>query len=116
MVRLVTDNDFNGRIVRGFLRLRPNADLVRVQDLGMAATPDPDLLEWAAQNDRIVVTHDRNTMVGFARARVAAGLPMPAVFVVNRRTPIGQVIDDLLLIEDGSQHAEWADRVEFIPL
>ena len=49
MVRLVTDNDFNGKIARGFLRLRPTADLIRVQDLGMADIPDPNLLASAGR-------------------------------------------------------------------
>src|SRR5436190_24343346 len=109
MVRALTDMDFNGRIVRGVLRLRPTFDMVRVQDSGLAQdTPDPDILEWAAQNDRIVLTHDRNTMVGFARDRVAAGLPMPGLIVVDNTASIGRIITDLLLIDDATGHAEWA--------
>jgi predicted nuclease of predicted toxin-antitoxin system len=92
MIRVVTDFDFNGRVVRGILRLRPTFDLVRVQDIGLAQnTPDPDILAWAAANDRIVLTHDQNTMAGFAFDRVAAGEPMPGVFVVDNTAPIGQV-------------------------
>src|SRR4051812_45903224 len=106
--------DFNGRIVRGILRLRPAFDVVRVQDSGLAQnTPDSDILEWAAQNDRIALTHDRNTMVGFARDRVAGGLPMPGLIVVDNTAPIGRIINDLLLIDsEASSHAEWANRIE----
>ena len=117
MVRVLTDFDFNGRIVRGVLRLRPSFDLVRVQDVGLDQnTPDPELLEWAAQNDRIVLTHDRNTMGGFAHARVAPGQPMTGVFVADNTAPLRQIIDDLLLIDDLTTHAEWANRVEYLPL
>jgi hypothetical protein len=115
MVRVLTDNDFNGHVVRGLLLLRPAYDLVRVQDVGLAAASDPEILEWAAQNDRIVATHDRRTMSGYARDRVAAGLPMPGVFVVKSKATVRKVIDDLLLIDDCTQHAEWANRVEFLP-
>jgi hypothetical protein len=73
-------------------------------------------LEWAAANDRIVLTHDRNTMVGFALARVAAGQPMPGLLVVDNTASIGQVISDLLLIDDAEPHAEWANRVEYVPM
>lgn len=98
MVRVLTDMDFNGRVVRGVLRLRPDFDLLRVQDSGLSEeTSDPDILEWAAGNDRIVLTHDRNTMVGYARDRIAAGLPMPGLIVVGNKAPIGQIISDLLL-------------------
>jgi len=116
MVRVLTDNDFNGKIVRGLLRRRPSFDLVRVQDEGLADTADPGLLEWAAQNDRIILTHDRNTMVGFAYDRVAAGQLMPGVLIVNRTTPLGRIIEDLLLIDEITPHSEWANRVEFLPL
>jgi hypothetical protein len=117
VVRVLTDFDFNGRIVRGVLRLRPDFDLIRVQDVGLAQNPpDPDILEWAAQNDRIVLTHDRNTMVGFAFDRVAAGQPMPGVFVADNTASIGQIISDLLLIDDLTTPAEWANRVEYLPL
>ncbi len=117
MVRVLTDFDFNGRIVRGVLRLRPGFDLVRVQDIGLADnTPDPEVLAWAAANDRIVVTHDRNTMVGFAFDRVAAGEPMPGVFVVDNKGRFRQIIDDLLLIDDLTNHADWANRAEYLPL
>lgn len=115
MVRIVTDNDFNGRILRGLLRQRPGLDVVRSQDLGMAALPDPDLLAWAAANGRVVATRDRNTMVGFALSRVAAGESMAGVFVVDSTAPIARVIDTLLLIDDQSETDEWADRVEFLP-
>lgn len=116
MVRVLTDMDFNGRIVRGLLRQRPGFDLVRIQDTGLAQnTPDPGVLEWAAQNGRIVLTHDRNTMVGFALDRVAIGEPMPGVFAVDNKASIGKIIDDLLLIDDLTAHADWADRVEYLP-
>ena len=117
MVRVLTDFDFNGRIVRGVLRLRPAFDLVRVQDVGLAEnTPDPQVLAWAAANDRIVVTHDRNTMVGFALDRVATGELMPGVFVVDNGAKFRQIIDDLLLIDDLTDHADWSNRVEYLPL
>ena len=46
MLRLVSDENFNGAIVRGMLRLHPELELVRVQDVGLTQTPDPDILEW----------------------------------------------------------------------
>jgi predicted nuclease of predicted toxin-antitoxin system len=59
MVRLLSDENFNGDIVRGLLLRRPDLDLRRVQDAGLEAADDPTILEWAAANNRIVLTHDR---------------------------------------------------------
>ena len=62
MLRLLTDENFNGDIIRGLLLREPDLDLVRVQDVGLAGNDDQEILAWAAENDRIVLTHDRATM------------------------------------------------------
>lgn len=115
MIRVLTDNDFDGRVVSGVVRRRPGFDLLRVQDVGLEGKPDPEVLAWAAGENRIVATRDRNTMVGFALARVAAGEPMPGLIVAAPDGPVAAVIDDLLLIDDCLAHADLAGRVEFIP-
>lgn len=58
MLRLLADEDFNNQIVRGILRRRPEIDIVRVQDVGLSETDDRVILEWAAQQGRILLTHD----------------------------------------------------------
>ena len=98
MIRLLADENFNGRILRGVRREMPDADIVRAQDTEMYQSSDPDLLEWAAQQGRIVLTHDIETLVGFAHARVAEGKPMPGVFAVQYDAAIGPVVEDLLMI------------------
>ena len=116
MVRLLSDENFNGDIVRGLLLRRPALDLVRVVDVGLAGVEDPEVLAWAAENDRILLTHDRATMPDFAYERVATELPMPGVFAVNDRHSARQAIDEILLIDDCSEHLEWNGRVLFLPL
>src|SRR5207237_5717655 len=98
MLRLVADENFNGDIVRGLLLLRPDFDVVRIQDVGLSGADDPDILVWAAENDRIVLTHDRTTMADYAYERVAAGEPMPGLFILNDRFPVGQAIQELRLL------------------
>lgn len=83
MLKLVSDENFNGDVVRGLFRRCPNLDLVRVQDVELSAAPDPDILEWAAAENRILLTHDRDTIPDFAYDRVKAGKAMPGVFLSN---------------------------------
>ena len=116
MLRLAADADFNDRIVRGLLRRQPNLDLVRVQDVGLRTAGDPAILAWAAAEGRPLLTHDRRTMRDFALARVRAGEPMPGVFIVSRHLPIGQAINEILLVALASEAHEWQDRVEYLPL
>ena len=79
MLPLAADESLSGRIIRGLRRRLPNVDLVTAREAGLAGRPDPEVLEWAASEGRVLVTEDENTMIGFARDRVKAGLPMPGV-------------------------------------
>jgi hypothetical protein len=116
MLRFLTDEDFDGRLTRALLARVPGLDLVRVQDVGLTHVPDPDILAWAAAEDRIVLTHDRNTMTGFASARVNAGLPLPGLFVVDRQASTGRILNDLEVMAVASEMDDWRNRIVFVPL
>ena len=42
-MRLLSDENFNGEIVRGLLLRRPDLDLCRVQYVGLEAADDPTI-------------------------------------------------------------------------
>jgi predicted nuclease of predicted toxin-antitoxin system len=116
VLRLVSDENFNADILRGLYRRRPDLDVVRVQDVGLSATPDPDVLAWAAAEGRVLLTHDRDTMPNFAYDRVRAGQPLPGVFLVSDLMPVGQAIDEILLAVECLLPEECKDLVRFFPL
>ncbi|HZL37883.1 MAG TPA: DUF5615 family PIN-like protein [Tepidisphaeraceae bacterium] len=115
-VAFLADENFNGRIVRGFLRRLPSANIVCVQDVGLVGKKDPIVLEWAAQNHRVLLSHDVSTIAGFAYSRVAVSLPMPGVFELKSSFPIGLAIEDLVLISECSEPDEWDGLVTRLPL
>jgi Domain of unknown function (DUF5615) len=114
-VRLLTDENFNGAILRGLMRRLPKLDIVRVQDVGLMHADDPDILEWAANEGRILLTHDVATITMYAYERVNQGLPMLGVVEVIATAPIGKIIDDLELFIRCSQIEEYEGQVLFIP-
>jgi predicted nuclease of predicted toxin-antitoxin system len=116
MLRLLADENFNGDIMRALLLRQADLDIVRVQDVGLAGVDDPDILNWAAINDRIILTHDRATLPDYAYERLAAGEKMPGVFVLNDRFPVGDATREILLIIAVSEQPEWSDRVVYLPL
>jgi predicted nuclease of predicted toxin-antitoxin system len=116
MLRLAADENFNGDIVRGRLRRNAKLDIVRVQDVGLTGADDPSVLQWAAGQGRILVTHDISTLAKHAFDRVTAGQPMPGVFEVRSVAPVGQAIDDLILLAECSFEGEWEGQVHFLPL
>jgi predicted nuclease of predicted toxin-antitoxin system len=116
VLRLLSDENFNADIVRGLRLRRPDLNVRSVHDVGLEGADDPTLLEWAAANDCILLTHDQATMPDFAYARILAGEPMPGVFVLNDRTPVRQAIDELIMVDACSEQAEWAGLVAHLPL
>jgi hypothetical protein len=116
MVQFLADENLNNQIVRGVLRQSSDIDIVRVQDVGLSGADDPTVLAWAAQEGRIVLTHDVATMTTFAYQRIQAGLSMPGLFEVSRRVPVGVAIEEIILIADCSIKGEWEGQVRFLPL
>jgi hypothetical protein len=116
MLRLASDADVHGDLIRGLRRHRPGIDLVRVQDALPEGTTDLDVLAWAAAENRVLITNDRNTMVGFAYQRVAAGEPVPGLIATTNDQSIGSAISDILLIAEFMAEDEIRDQVVvFLP-
>lgn len=118
MLRLLSDEDFNGHIVDGVRRQYPEVDLVRAQDVGLSGRDGADdlaVLAWAARENRILLTNDRRTMIAFARKRVADGLPMPGVFALRPRTSISDAIEAVAMVARTSDPAEWRTRFTGFP-
>ena len=116
MLRLLADENLNHDLVRGVLRRHPALDLVRIQDVGLGEVDDPAILDWAARERRLVLTHDANTMPAFAYERIRRKQAMPGMFVVKKRAALATVIDDLLILAECSATEEWDGRVIYLPL
>lgn len=116
MIKLTTDENFDGDILRGLLRRQADLDVVRVQDVELAETPDSDILAWAAAEERVLLTHDRDTVPNFAYERVLASQPMAGVFLVSDRMPKGQAVEELFLALHCLTPEECKDLVTYFPL
>lgn len=116
MLRLASDADVHGEIIRGLRRRRPEIDLVRAQDALAEGTPDREVLAWAAAENRVLVTNDRNTLIGLAYQRVAAKELVPGVIATTNEQSIGSAIDDILLIAEYMPEEEIREQVVvFLP-
>ena len=116
MLRLLADENFDNDILRGLLRGNPHLNVVRVQDVGLSGADDPIILEWAANENRILLTHDVTTITNFAYERIRVGKYIPGIFEVNLNVPIKVVIEDVLLLAEGSLEGEWENQVVYLPL
>ena len=82
----------------------------------MTGVEDRTLLEWASRHDRVLLTHDVQTLVGFAWEFVSLGKPIAGVNVLGRNLRVSQAVEELLLIAECSEPEEWAGVVAYLPL
>lgn len=113
MIAFLADENLKRRVISGLLRRNPTVDVVRGQDAGLTGAEDRTLLEWAAEQDRVLLTRD---VVGFAWEFVRLGRPMSGVIVLGRNLRVSQAVEELLLITECSEPEDWAGVVAYLPL
>ena len=116
MLRLLIDENFNHDILRGLKLRLPRVDYLVVRAIGMAGFSDTELLRWAAEEHRIIVTHDQKTMLPYAEHLVKSGEPMAGVIFVPDLMAIGRAISDLEITIECLSHVELKDRIQRLPL
>lgn len=100
----------------GILRVKPDFDHLRTQDIPeLFEQDDVTLLAWAAEQQRIILTHDVRTLTKFAYDRVRAGEYMPGVIEVNDQAALGPIVDNLMLIIEASSQEECENLIEYLP-
>lgn len=114
--RFLFDENFNHRIVHGLQLRLHDLDFVIAQEIGLKGARDPELLEWAGAENRIVVTHDLETLLKFAYERVINRQRMPGVIAVSQNLHIGQAIEDMVAAIECSEANELENSVLHLPL
>ncbi len=115
MLRLLIDQDLDHDILRGLIRRIPQLDAVTAFEIGMSEATDPELLIRAAQERRIIVTHDRKTMPKHATDLMRVGKDIGGLFVVPHSLSLRQAIEDLELMITCSANEEWVNVVRYLP-
>ena len=81
----------------------------------MAARNDQEVLEVAARDGRLLVTHDQKTMPRHF-AEFIARTTSPGLLVIPQDLSVATVVEDLRLIWFITEAEEWINRVSFLPL
>jgi predicted nuclease of predicted toxin-antitoxin system len=115
-VRFLADADLNKAIVTGVLRREPSVDFLTAQAAGLRGMKDPAVLALAAQQQRVLVSHDAGTMPHHFRKFREGGSPCSGIFLIPQSLDIGTAIEELLIIWLVSEAAEWNNRMEWLPL
>jgi hypothetical protein len=114
-VRFQADTDLNQHIVRAVRRHARAIDFQTAHEAGLHGLDDDAVLDKAARESRLLVSHDRRTMpmhfANFTVTRTSAG-----VLLIAQDLPLRHAVEDLILIWEASEAEEWFNRLDTIPL
>lgn len=114
-LRFQADADLQYTIVEAVRRREPSIDFASAVDSGLEGVSDPEILERAEQEGRILVSHDRRTMLAHFRARLEAEKSSPGLFVVSQGVPLQSVVSAIILVWAASEPSDWRDQVHHLP-
>ena len=114
-VRFQADNDLKFGIVKAVRRPEPAFDFAPAQDARLDGLGDPELLDRAASEGRVLVSHDRRTMLDHFRAHLAAGKSSPGILVVSQGTPIAQAVEAIVYVWLLAEPRELRDQAHYLP-
>jgi len=114
-LRFQADNDLRFAIVRAVRRQEPAIDFASAQEAGLGGVSDPEVLERAAAEDRVLVSHDRRTMLDHFRKRLAAGKSSAGLLVVAQHAPIGAVAEAIVTLWAVARPGELTNQAYHLP-
>jgi len=115
-IRFQADNDLSGLIVAATLRHEPAIDFQTAQAAGWDGLDDLAVLRRAAQEGRILVTHDKRSMPRHFAEFLREGRRTPGVLVViPQDAPLARVVETLVLIWADGQPEDWVNVITKIP-
>jgi hypothetical protein len=114
-IRFLADADLDYAIVQGIRRREPAIDFKSANDAGLEGLPDDGVLEVAAVEQRLLVSHDKRTMPVHFAARIKSGRRSPGVLLALPRATVGDIVDSLLIIWSSSREEEWTDQIHYLP-
>jgi hypothetical protein len=107
-IRYQAGHDLRKAILRG--AIRRNAQI----DFRGAPTPNSGALELAAQEGRILVSHDYQTMPALFR-QFCESHSSPGVLLISQDLPVSRAIESLLSICEHTAPEDWQNRLCLIP-
>ena len=112
--RLLADADLNRAIISGVVRRNTGIDFKRAEEIPLEGLADEVVLRAAAQEHRVLVSHDVSTMPGHLR-NFASTSASPGVIVIPQDLSVGKAIEYLLLICEVCDAPDLANRVCLVP-
>ena len=114
-LRFQADNDLKFAIVKAVRRREPSVEFVSAQQSQLDGIDDPEVLERAAADGRVLVSHDRRTMLRHFQDRLKAGKSSPGLLIVAQDAPIADVVEALVILSAVADPEDLRDQAFHVP-
>ncbi|MGE0126589.1 MAG: DUF5615 family PIN-like protein [Blastocatellales bacterium] len=113
-IRFQADADLHGPIVRGLIRLDPLIDFKTSREARLQGLDDRAVLAIAADDGRMLVTHDVSTMPEHFR-RFIETRTSPGTVMVPQSLPYHGAIEGLLRLWATTEAERWENVLFYLP-
>ena len=114
-LRFQADNDLKFAIVKAVRRREPSVEFVSAQQSQLDGIGDHEVLERAAANGRVLVSHDRRTMLRHFHDRLMAGKSSPGLLIVAQDALIADVVEALMVLWAVADPEDLRDQAFHLP-
>ena len=118
MRRFLIDENMSPQYRTQLLYHEPSLTVLAVGDEGAPpkSTPDPEILVWCEQNQFSLITNNRRSMPQHLSDHLSGGHHIPGIFTINLEMPMGEIIEELILVAGASDENEYMDEIKYLPL
>lgn len=113
-IRFQADADFRRPIVTGLKRREPGIDLRTAEEARLVGLDDLAVLKIAADDRRLLLTHDVSTMPE-TFARFIETQLSPGVILVSQSLSYRDAIDRLPRVWTTTESEDWENVLSFLP-
>ena len=114
-IGFLADADLKFQIIVAVRQLEPAVDFLSANEASLAGMKDPQVLLYAAQHGRMLVTHDRDTMPKHFYSFIKSH-QSPGIIVIPQSLRTSAAANDLVLMCAASKPEEWANQVVWFPV
>lgn len=115
MLHLLADVSLNHHLLTACHRNGANLDILSASKARIEGMNNKALLAFAAEQDRILITHDILTLTRDFYEYLATGAFSPGVFLLDSTTPISEAATWLALASAATEPEHWDNLIVEIP-
>lgn len=101
-IRFLADANLDFAIVKGVRRRERLIDFSSANEAKLEGVLDDEVLEIAAREGRVLVSHDKRTMPVHFTERISLGRKSPGVLLALPSASVGEIVESILLIWSAS--------------